>query len=70
LKVRKGLSGGRYQPLSDGDIEQLHHTILKVFAEIGVQVNFPEARQLFKEAGATVDDDSRIVKIPEPLFRS
>jgi trimethylamine--corrinoid protein Co-methyltransferase len=69
LKVRKGLSGGQYQPLSDGDIEQLHHTILKVFAEIGVQVNFPEARQLFRKAGATVDDDSRIVKIPAELFQ-
>ena len=69
MKIRKGLSGGQYQPLSDGDIEQLHYTILKVFAEIGVQVNFPEARQLFRKAGATVDDDSRIVKIPAALFQ-
>ncbi|MEJ2070768.1 MAG: trimethylamine methyltransferase family protein, partial [Syntrophobacterales bacterium] len=69
MKIRKGLSGGQYQPLSDWDIEQLHHTILKVFAEIGVQVNFPEARQLFRKAGATVDDDSRIVKIPAALFQ-
>lgn len=69
MKVRKGLSGGQYLPLSDSDIEQIHQTILKVFAEIGVQVNFPEARELFKRAGATVDDTTRIVKIPSTLFR-
>ena len=69
LKVRKGLSGGQYAPLSDSDIEQIHQTNLKVFAEIGVQVNFPEARELFKKAGATVDDSTRIVKVPPALFQ-
>ncbi len=69
MKVRKGLSGGQYLPLTDSDIEQIHQTNLKVFAEIGVQVNFPEARELFQKAGATVDDSTRIVKIPPPLFQ-
>ena len=69
LKVRKGLSGGQYLPLSESDIEQIHQTNLKVFAEIGVQVNFPEARNLFKKAGAFVDDATRIVKIPPGLFQ-
>jgi trimethylamine--corrinoid protein Co-methyltransferase len=69
LKVRKGLSGGQYLPLTDSDIEQIHQTNLKVFAEIGVQVNFPEARELFRKAGATVDDATRIVKIPPALFQ-
>ena len=69
MKVRKGLSGGQYLPLSESDIEQIHQTNLKVFAEIGVQVNFPEARNLFKKAGAFVDDATRIVKIPPGLFQ-
>ncbi len=69
MKVRKGLSGGQYLPLSESDIEQIHQTNLKVFAEIGVQVNFPEARTLFKKAGAFVDDATRIVKIPPGLFQ-
>ena len=37
--------------------------------EIGVQVNFPEARELFKKAGATVDDSTRIIKVPPALFQ-
>jgi trimethylamine--corrinoid protein Co-methyltransferase len=69
LKVRKGLSGGQYLPLTDSDIEQIHQTNLKVFAEIGVQVNFPEARELFQKAGAFVDDSTRIVKVPPALFQ-
>jgi trimethylamine--corrinoid protein Co-methyltransferase len=56
-------------PLTDSDIEQIHQTNLKVFAEIGVQVNFPEARELFQKAGATVDDSTRIVKVPPALFQ-
>ncbi|MBW1916698.1 MAG: trimethylamine methyltransferase family protein [Deltaproteobacteria bacterium] len=67
MKVRRGLLGGQYKPLSDNDIEQIHQTILKVFAKIGVQVNFPEARKLFKKAGAAVDESSRVVKIPPDL---
>jgi trimethylamine--corrinoid protein Co-methyltransferase len=69
LKIRRGLSGGQYLPLTDSDIEQIHQTNLKVFAEIGVQVNFPEARELFQKAGATVDDSTRIVKVPPALFQ-
>jgi trimethylamine--corrinoid protein Co-methyltransferase len=56
-------------PLSDSDIEQIHQTNVKVFAEIGVQVNFPEARELFQKAGASVDDSTRIVKVPPTLFQ-
>jgi trimethylamine--corrinoid protein Co-methyltransferase len=56
-------------PLSDSDIEQIHQTNVKVFAEIGVQVNFPEARELFQKAGALVDDSTRIVKVPPTLFQ-
>ena len=70
MKVRKGLSGGQYLPLSDSDIEQIHQTNVKVFAEIGVQVNFPEARELFQKAGALVDDSTRIVKVPPPYSRN
>ena len=55
MKVRKGLSGGQYKPLNEQDIKKIHETSMKVFSEIGVQVNFDEARGLFGDAGAEVE---------------
>lgn len=67
MKVRKGLSGGQYKPLCDEDIQKIHETSLKVLEEVGVEVNFPEARELFQNAGAEVDEASRIVKVNRDL---
>jgi trimethylamine--corrinoid protein Co-methyltransferase len=63
VKVRKGLPGGQYKPLSDRDIKKIHETSLRVFAEVGVQVNFVAARELFRGAGAEVDEGSGVVKM-------
>lgn len=62
MTMRKGLPGGAYKPLCSEDIEQIHQTVLRVFHEIGVQVNHAEALEIFKKAGARVDKDSKIVK--------
>jgi trimethylamine--corrinoid protein Co-methyltransferase len=59
--MRKGIEGGRYRPLTDNQVEQIHQTVLKVFSEVGVQVNHDEALGIFKKAGARVDEGSRIV---------
>ena len=67
MKVRKGLIGGQYKPLTEQDIQKIHATSLRVFAEVGMEVNFPEARKLFRDAGAEVDEASRVVKIPRDM---
>ncbi len=64
---RVGLPGGSYKPLSQQDIEKIHQTTLKVFQEVGVRVNCPEALDLFAEAGADVDATEKIVKISPSL---
>lgn len=69
MKIRRGLSGGQYKPLNDQDIKKIHETSMKVFAEIGVQVNFSEARELFRHAGAEVEESSRVVKVPPDLVQ-
>jgi trimethylamine--corrinoid protein Co-methyltransferase len=63
----QGPQGGRYQPLTGTDIEKIHQTVLRVFAEVGVQVNYDEALEVFKKAGARVDSGSRIVRFDEDL---
>jgi trimethylamine--corrinoid protein Co-methyltransferase len=67
MKVRKGLPGGHYKPLADKDIQKIHETSLKVFDEVGVQVNSSAARDLFLGAGADVDENSHVVKVPPSL---
>jgi len=67
MNMRKGLPGGQYRPLTDEEIQKIHMTSLKVFREVGVQVNFPEALELFRNAGAEVDGTSRIVNIPTDI---
>lgn len=65
--IRRGLVGGAYKPLSDDGITKIHQTVMRSFREIGIQVNHEEALALFEEAGATVDMDTRRVKIPPDM---
>jgi trimethylamine--corrinoid protein Co-methyltransferase len=65
--MRRGLSGGRYRPLSDDDIVKIHQTVLRVFAEVGVQVNDAQALSIFKKGGARVDEQSRLVRFEEAM---
>jgi trimethylamine--corrinoid protein Co-methyltransferase len=67
MNVRKGLRGGQYRPLTDEDIYKVHTTSLRVLSEVGVQVNFPEALGLFRDAGAETDEAGRIVKVTPDL---
>ncbi|MDY6911029.1 MAG: trimethylamine methyltransferase family protein [Chloroflexota bacterium] len=63
--VRKGLIGGNYKPLSEDDIAQIHNTSMRIFEEVGVQVNSDKALKFFSDAGAKVDD--HIVKMPRDM---
>ncbi len=64
-KIRKGLVGGSYKPLSEGDIAQIHDTAMRIFEEVGVQVNSQKALEVFKQGGAKVED--QIVKMPRDM---
>jgi len=70
MAVRKGLSGGQYTPLNKEDIVRIHETSLKVFDEVGIKVNCPEAVELFRQADAIVDESTNIVRIPRDLALS
>ena len=70
MKVRKGLIGGQYKPITDQEIRKIHETSLRVFEEVGVQVNLPEALELFDEAGAQVDHARRLIKVPPDLVQA
>ncbi|MBN1862890.1 MAG: trimethylamine methyltransferase family protein [Dehalococcoidales bacterium] len=62
--IRKGLTGGSYKPLSEDAISRIHDTAMRVIEEIGFEVNSDTARELFKKAGAQVDEEKRRVRMP------
>ncbi len=66
--MRRGLTGGDYKPLTETDIEKIHRTVLQIFSEIGVQVNYDEALDIFEKGGAKVDRDTRIVRFEEDMI--
>lgn len=64
----KALNGGFGAPLfTDDELEEIHLATLEVLENTGVFVEDPEAFEIFKEAGATVDPDKKIVKLPPYL---
>ncbi len=65
--IPPGLSGGHYQPLSQGDIEKIHAASLEVLDRVGIEVMPSEAREIFRAAGARVDDDANRVYLPPGL---
>ena len=63
--IRKGLEGGSYKPLSEDDIAQIHDTAMRIFEEVGVNVNSQKALEIFKKGGARIED--QIVKMPRDM---
>jgi len=61
----KGLSGGRYKPLTDEQVRRIHAAALSILERTGVQVEEPEALKLFQDAGANVTDNR--VRLPRSL---
>ena len=62
--IRRGLPGGSFKPLTEDSIEKIHQTVLRIIEEVGFQVHSDEGRRLFKEAGAIVNEEQLLVKLP------
>jgi trimethylamine--corrinoid protein Co-methyltransferase len=64
---QKGLEGGSYKPLSQESIDKIHQTTLRVFEEVGFQVNSESALSFFGQAGAWVDSETHVVRMPPQM---
>lgn len=67
-KLSRG-NGFPYKPLNDKGLQEIHETSMRVLEEVGFEVKQEEAFELFKNAGAFVDADTRIVRIKENLVK-
>ena len=43
--VWPGMSGGRYKPLTDNDVQQIHNAVLDVLEQIGLANAIPSSRR-------------------------
>jgi len=50
--------------LSEDEKSQVHERSLKILNETGIKINTAKGRQYLKDAGAKVDENSKIVKFP------
>lgn len=62
-----GTAGGNYKPLSEESMERIHETVMRVFEEIGIQVNSDKALDLFRGSDARVDQQNHRVTIPRDM---
>ena len=59
----------RFEVLSQPEVERIHAASMEILAEVGIKVGYQKARDLFREAGAEVDEQTQAVKLPESLVR-
>ena len=65
IHAGKALSSGFGLSLfSDDELEEIHLATLEVLENTGVFVEDPDAIALFEDAGAVVDHDKKIIKLP------
>ena len=55
---------------SEDRIEAIHETSLRVLEELGIKVLLPEARELYRKAGAVVHDDTNMVHIGREIIEA
>lgn len=59
----------RFEVLSQDEVARIHAASMEVLAEVGIKVGYGQARELFRQAGAEVDESSQAVRVPERLVR-
>ena len=64
--VRPGLKGGHYCPLSQADVQRIHHAALDALEEIGLSQAPPSGVEAMVAAGAIQGDDGRL-RFPRAL---
>jgi trimethylamine:corrinoid methyltransferase-like protein len=65
--IPPGLPGGQYKPLTDEGVRRIHEASLEVLARVGIEVQPSECREIFRAAGARIDEATR-TKIGKAVF--
>ena len=65
--VRPGLSGGQYKPLTQAQLEKIHHAALDLLEKVGMINSIPSCVELMTSKGCTMGDDGRL-RFPRSLI--
>ncbi|WII08186.1 trimethylamine methyltransferase family protein [Methanomassiliicoccales archaeon LGM-RCC1] len=57
----------KLQILTEEEIKKIHACSLDILSTVGVSVGDSEARSIFKKAGCSVDESSKVVRIPPSI---
>jgi len=59
--VRPGMEGGRYQPLTDAEVQRIHHAVLDVLENIGLSQAIPSCVEMVTKAGGKMTPEGRLL---------
>ncbi len=59
--VRPGMTGGRYKPLTDADVQKVHHAALDLLEQVGLADAPPSGVEILTGAGCTVNARGRMI---------
>jgi trimethylamine--corrinoid protein Co-methyltransferase len=57
-----------FDVLTGDEVRRIHDASMTILSEIGIHAPYDKALDLFEEAGASVDRDLKVVRIPEKLI--
>ncbi len=60
----------RLEPFTRGDLQKVHGATVRILERTGVRVLDPEAAKLLQAAGASYDDMTQVVRIPEAVLKN
>ncbi len=64
--VRPGMAGGRYNPLTDAEMDRIHQTALDALEQVGLADAPPSGIEYLTQAGCILGDDGRL-RFPRAL---
>ncbi|WP_136439412.1 trimethylamine methyltransferase family protein [Pacificoceanicola onchidii] len=64
--VRPGMKGGQYNPLTEAEVQRIHHAALEALEVVGVSQAPETGQKAMIEAGAILGDDGRL-RFPRAL---
>jgi trimethylamine--corrinoid protein Co-methyltransferase len=63
------MATARFEVLGRDEVERIHAASMEILSAVGIKVDYQTARDLFRQAGAEVDDETQCVRIPEELVQ-
>lgn len=68
--MKTGAKGGTLKVLSEDDVQRIHRSALSLLEDPGIYSESDLFLDIFRKAGATVDLDSRVIRVPPDIVEA